>query len=124
MNRVKISGYNIKSSKKIFISGSKSESNRALILKSLFSSDITINNLSTSDDTKVLLEALASNDKIINIHHAYLNTSHVGLRKRLFDENNKSTLRTEKLNTRDPRAVERKKPGRKKARRSFQFSKR
>ena len=70
MNRVKISGYNIKSSKKIFISGSKSESNRALILKSLFSSDITINNLSTSDDTKVLLEALASNDKIINIHHA------------------------------------------------------
>ena len=70
MNRVKISGFNIKSSKKIFISGSKSESNRALILKSLFSSDITINNLSTSDDTKVLLKALACNDKIINIHHA------------------------------------------------------
>ena len=70
MNRVKISGFNIKSSKKIFISGSKSESNRALILKSLFSSDITINNLSNSDDTKVLLKALASNDKIINIHHA------------------------------------------------------
>jgi len=70
LNRVKISGFNIKSSKKIFISGSKSESNRAIILKSLFSSDITINNLSNSDDTKVLLKALASNDKIINIHHA------------------------------------------------------
>ena len=42
----------------------------------------------------------------------------------LFDENFKSTLRTEKLTTRDSRAVERKKPGRKKARRSFQFSKR
>ena len=70
MNRVKISGFNIRSSKKIFISGSKSESNRAIILKSLFSSDITINNLSNSDDTKVLLKALASNDKIINIHHA------------------------------------------------------
>ena len=42
----------------------------------------------------------------------------------LFDENLKSTLRTEKLTTRDSRAVERKKPGRKKARRSFQFSKR
>jgi small subunit ribosomal protein S9 len=42
----------------------------------------------------------------------------------LFDENFKSTLRTEKMTTRDSRAVERKKPGRKKARRSFQFSKR
>ena len=42
----------------------------------------------------------------------------------LFDENLKTTLKTEKLTTRDSRSVERKKPGRKKARRSFQFSKR
>ena len=42
----------------------------------------------------------------------------------LFDEKFKSTLRSEKLTTRDSRAVERKKPGRRKARRSFQFSKR
>ena len=42
----------------------------------------------------------------------------------MFDENLKSTLKTEKLTTRDSRAVEIKKPGRKKARRSFQFSKR
>ena len=42
----------------------------------------------------------------------------------MFDENFKSTLKTEKLTTRDSRVVERKKPGRKKARRSFQFSKR
>tara|TARA_X000000368_G_C22769862_1_gene596660 strand:- start:11 stop:448 length:438 start_codon:yes stop_codon:yes gene_type:complete len=42
----------------------------------------------------------------------------------LFDESLKSTLKTEKLMTRDSRAVERKKPGRRKARRSFQFSKR
>jgi small subunit ribosomal protein S9 len=42
----------------------------------------------------------------------------------MFDENLKTTLKTEKLTTRDSRAVERKKPGRKKARRSFQFSKR
>ena len=40
------------------------------------------------------------------------------------DENYKTTLRKEKLTTRDSRAVERKKPGRAKARRSFQFSKR
>ena len=42
----------------------------------------------------------------------------------LFDDNLKTTLKSEKLTTRDSRAVERKKPGRKKARRSFQFSKR
>ena len=42
----------------------------------------------------------------------------------MFDKNFKSTLKSEKLTTRDSRAVERKKPGRKKARRSFQFSKR
>ena len=41
-----------------------------------------------------------------------------------FDENYKSTLRKEKLTTRDSRSVERKKPGRAKARRSYQFSKR
>ena len=38
----------------------------------------------------------------------------------MFNDNFKSTLKTEKLITRDSRAVERKKPGRKKARRSFQ----
>ena len=42
----------------------------------------------------------------------------------LFDSELKSTLSKEKLTTRDSRAVERKKPGKKKARRSFQFSKR
>ena len=42
----------------------------------------------------------------------------------LFDSEFRATLKTEKLNTRDSRSVERKKPGRKKARRSFQFSKR
>ena len=42
----------------------------------------------------------------------------------MFDQSFKSSLKTEKLTTRDSRAVERKKPGRKKARRSFQFSKR
>jgi len=36
----------------------------------------------------------------------------------------KPKLKTLSLLTRDPRAVERKKPGRKKARKRFQFSKR
>ena len=42
----------------------------------------------------------------------------------MFDETFKTTLKSEKMTTRDSRAVERKKPGRRKARRSFQFSKR
>ncbi len=41
-----------------------------------------------------------------------------------FDSGLKSTLKKEKLTTRDSRAVERKKYGHRKARRSFQFSKR
>lgn len=40
------------------------------------------------------------------------------------DEANKSLLRKAGLLTRDPRMVERKKPGQKKARKRFQFSKR
>lgn len=39
-------------------------------------------------------------------------------------ENNKDVLKANKLLTRDPREVERKKPGRPKARKRFQFSKR
>jgi small subunit ribosomal protein S9 len=39
-------------------------------------------------------------------------------------EDNKPNLRSEGLLTRDPRMVERKKPGRPKARKRFQFSKR
>tara|TARA_Y100000768_G_C23971903_1_gene680981 strand:- start:975 stop:2210 length:1236 start_codon:yes stop_codon:yes gene_type:complete len=70
VNTLKISGFNIVSNEKIIISGSKSESNRVLILKYLFNSNIIINNLSTSDDTKVLLKALENQTDIIDIHHA------------------------------------------------------
>jgi len=42
----------------------------------------------------------------------------------LYEPELKSTLKKEKLTTRDSRVVERKKYGRRKARRSFQFSKR
>ncbi|CAM1351917.1 3-phosphoshikimate 1-carboxyvinyltransferase [Tenacibaculum insulae] len=53
----------------ITISGSKSESNRLLILAQLFSS-ITIQNLSDSDDTHHLQEALSSNNSTADIGHA------------------------------------------------------
>ena len=42
----------------------------------------------------------------------------------MIDDSFKGQLKTEKLTSSDSRTVERKKPGRKKARRSFQFSKR
>jgi 3-phosphoshikimate 1-carboxyvinyltransferase len=53
----------------IDICGSKSESNRLLILKKLFP-ELIINNLSTSDDTKVLEKALNNDEELIDIHHA------------------------------------------------------
>lgn len=55
--------------KSVFISGSKSESNRLLILQQLFSR-ITISNLSDSDDTHHLQHALSTRDSEINIGHA------------------------------------------------------
>ncbi|MAQ59997.1 MAG: 3-phosphoshikimate 1-carboxyvinyltransferase [Flavobacteriaceae bacterium] len=65
-----MSGFNINSKKKIIISGSKSESNRVLILKYLFNTDIIIDNLSSSDDTKVLSKALENQTGIVDIDHA------------------------------------------------------
>ena len=53
----------------IQISGSKSESNRLLLLQTLYP-NITLENVSNSDDTKVMLNALQSNEAIIDVHHA------------------------------------------------------
>lgn len=54
----------------IFIGGSKSESNRLLILNALFNDSIEIKNLSDSEDTKLLENALKNSGTEINIHHA------------------------------------------------------
>ena len=53
----------------IEISGSKSISNRLLILHQLFK-NIEIKNLSNSQDTQLLEKALNSNSETIDIHHA------------------------------------------------------
>ncbi len=53
----------------INVSGSKSESNRLLILQSLFS-NLSLKNLSNSDDTKYLAKALKSNENVVDISHA------------------------------------------------------
>ena len=59
----------LKNSKTIQISGSKSISNRLLILESLFS-NIKIGNLSNSQDTQLLKKALSKSTETVDIHHA------------------------------------------------------
>ncbi len=51
------------------ITGSKSESNRALILQALYP-NIKLENISNSDDTKVLQESIKKGSGLIDIHHA------------------------------------------------------
>jgi 3-phosphoshikimate 1-carboxyvinyltransferase len=53
----------------INISGSKSESNRLLVIRA-YTSFFKIINISDSDDTNTMISALKSNDKEINIGHA------------------------------------------------------
>ncbi|WEK68495.1 MAG: 3-phosphoshikimate 1-carboxyvinyltransferase [Candidatus Chryseobacterium colombiense] len=53
----------------IQISGSKSISNRLLILENLFK-NIQIGNLSNSQDTQLLKKALSENTETVDIHHA------------------------------------------------------
>lgn len=53
----------------IAITGSKSETNRLLLLKALFP-NITLANTSNSDDSEVMQKALSGNDEIVDIHHA------------------------------------------------------
>ncbi|MEL4457201.1 3-phosphoshikimate 1-carboxyvinyltransferase [Lutimonas vermicola] len=54
---------------KVNISGSKSESNRLLILQSAFP-NLSLKNLSNSDDTRYLAKALKGNEKLVDISHA------------------------------------------------------
>ncbi len=51
------------------ITGSKSESNRLLLLQALYP-DIRIDNLSDSDDAQVMQQGLASAERTVDIHHA------------------------------------------------------
>lgn len=54
----------------IFIGGSKSESNRLLILNKLFGNQLQIKNLSDSEDTVLLQKALTATGDTIDVHHA------------------------------------------------------
>ena len=53
----------------ISISGSKSETNRLLLLQALYP-NLTLDNVSNSDDSEAMINALQSKDEVIDIHHA------------------------------------------------------
>lgn len=52
------------------ITGSKSESNRLLLLNQLYSNVLTLDNLSNSEDSQLMQKALANGTNLIDIHHA------------------------------------------------------
>jgi 3-phosphoshikimate 1-carboxyvinyltransferase len=54
----------------VTLNGSKSISNRVLIIRALSENTFHIENLSTSDDTQTLLSLLENNDEILDCHHA------------------------------------------------------
>ena len=65
-----ISNYSGKLSGTIELPGSKSESNRALIINELSGKKSLLNNLSSSIDTKIFQKALASKESVIDIGDA------------------------------------------------------
>ncbi len=54
---------------KITITGSKSESNRLLLLQALYP-ELKIENVSNSDDSELMTKALTNKSDVIDIHHA------------------------------------------------------
>lgn len=54
---------------KITVTGSKSESNRLLLLQALYP-EVKLENVSNSDDSNLMTKALDSTSNIIDIHHA------------------------------------------------------
>jgi 3-phosphoshikimate 1-carboxyvinyltransferase len=66
---VRLTAKEINPNSKIIITGSKSETNRLLLLKALYP-NIVIENASNSDDSEVMNSALTSNNQTIDVHHA------------------------------------------------------
>ena len=108
-----------KGSGKIIVNGKNYEEYfKRVNHKSELTKPFEIINQTTSYDVKCSVKGGGHSGQVGAMIH--------GISKALlqFDSSLKPTLRKEKLTTRDSRAVERKKYGHRKARRSFQFSKR
>lgn len=54
---------------KIIVTGSKSESNRLLLLQALYP-ELKIENVSNSDDSRLMQDALKNKTELVDIHHA------------------------------------------------------
>lgn len=67
--KVKLSKSQLIENAEVRITGSKSESNRLLLLKALYP-NIQIENISNSDDSQLMQRALDSESRIKDIHHA------------------------------------------------------
>ncbi len=66
---VSLSHPSVKCNGKLRITGSKSETNRLLLLQALFSG-LSIENTSESDDSEVMKAALKAKTDVIDVHHA------------------------------------------------------
>ena len=65
----RLTANDLKLNSKINITGSKSETNRLLLLKALYP-NIVIENASNSDDSEVMRSGLTTNNQTIDVHHA------------------------------------------------------
>ncbi|WP_322971611.1 3-phosphoshikimate 1-carboxyvinyltransferase [Faecalibacter sp. LW9] len=65
-----ISRSNLHLTGELQITGSKSESNRLLLLNQLFQNALTLENVSNSEDSQLMQNALANTSDVIDIHHA------------------------------------------------------
>ena len=70
MSKVRVTSISKSSTGKITLSGSKSISNRVLIIQALCDGHFQIENLSDSDDTRTLQQLLASEEYHLDAHHA------------------------------------------------------
>lgn len=67
---IQLSRANLPINNQLEITGSKSESNRLLLLNQLFDNVLTLENISNSEDSQLMQKALANQNHLIDIHHA------------------------------------------------------
>ncbi len=70
MSRIKIEGPSSALNAELSLGGSKSISNRVLLIKALCKTDFNIENLSDSDDTQTMLKLIETDKTEYDVHHA------------------------------------------------------
>ena len=67
---IEISAHQSPINNQLAVTGSKSESNRLLLLNQLFENVLKLENVSNSEDSQLMQKALANQSDLIDIHHA------------------------------------------------------